>query len=55
MVYKEHFVNITEEHLQILTEESRKKGVEDGILVCDYKVSWFPFGRLVGRCGGIHF
>ena len=24
-------------------------------LICDYKVSWFPFGRLVGSCEGIYY
>ena len=36
----ERFVNLSDEHLQELLEESRKKGVENGIVVCDYKVQY---------------
>lgn len=44
-----------EEVLQELREESIKKGVTDGILICDYKVHWFPFGRYVASCEGGYF
>ncbi len=47
--------NISEEALQALQEESRKKGVVDGVLICDYKVMWFPFGRWVASCEGGYY
>lgn len=52
----EHFKNLSNKALQERLEDSRKKGVENnGILVCDYKVSWFPFGRVAGSCEGMYF
>jgi len=45
----------SEESLQALLEESRKKGIYDGVLICDYKVSWWPFGRYVASCEGGYF
>ena len=51
----ERFKELDNETLQKLREESRKKGVENGILVCDYEVRWFPFGRIVGSCEGMYF
>lgn len=45
----------SEEVLQYLIEESRKKGVYDGILICDYNVKWVPFGRWVASCEGAYF
>lgn len=45
----------SEEVLQYLIEESRKKGVYDGILICDYNVIWVPFGRWVASCEGGYF
>jgi len=50
-----HFKNISNETLQKLIEESRKKGVENGILICEYKVMWFPFGRWVTSCEGGYY
>lgn len=47
--------NITELHLEYLIEESRRNGVEDGILICDYNVMWAPFGRWVASCEGGYF
>jgi len=29
--------------------------VEDGILICDYNVMWFPFGRWVASCEGGYY
>ena len=52
---KYHFANMTDEQRQNLIEESRKKGVEDGILICDYNVMWFPFGRWVASCEGGYY
>ncbi len=45
----------SEEALQELKEESIKQGVTDGILICDYKVQWVPFGRYVASCEGGYF
>lgn len=42
----------SEEEIQGLLEESRKKGVYDGVLLCDYDVMWVPFGRYVRSCEG---
>ncbi len=52
--YKKH-VNITEDLLQKMIEESKKKGVENGILICDYNVMWAPFGRWVVSCEGGYY
>ena len=52
----EHFKELDNETLQKLIEDSRRKGVENnGILICDYEVRWFPFGRIVGSCEGMYF
>ena len=51
----EHFKELDNETLQKLIEDSRRKGVENGILICDYEVRWFPFGRIVRSCEGIYF
>jgi len=46
----------TAEHFKEWIEDSRRKGVENnGILICDYEVRWFPFGRIVGSCEGMYF
>ena len=45
----------SEEALQEMIEYSKAHGVEDGILVCDYKVMWFPFGRWVVSCEGGYY
>ena len=45
----------SEESIQALLEESRKKGIYDGVLICDYKVVWWPFGRYVASCEGGYF
>jgi len=51
----EHFKELDNETLQKLIEDSRRKGVENGILICDYEVKWFPFGRIVWSCEGVYF
>ena len=51
----EHFKELDNETLQKLIEDSKRKGVENGILICDYEVRWFPFGRIVGSCEGMYF
>ena len=52
----EHFRELDNETLQKWIEDSRREGVENnGILICDYEVRWFPFGRIVGSCEGIYF
>lgn len=45
----------SEEVLEEMIEYSRVHGVEDGILVCDYKVMWVPFGRWVASCEGAYY
>ncbi len=45
----------SEEALKEMIEYSRAHGVEDGILICDYKVMWFPFGRWVASCEGCYY
>lgn len=45
----------SEEALQELKEESQRMGITDGVLICDYKVMWFPFGRYVASCEGGYF
>ncbi|MGQ9595783.1 MAG: hypothetical protein ACUVQY_03915 [Thermoproteota archaeon] len=45
----------SEEVLQYLIGESRKKGVYDGILIYDYNFKWVPFGRWVASCEGGYF
>ncbi len=49
------YANVTDDLLQKMIEESRKKGIENGILICDYKVMWFPFGRWVASCEGGYY
>ncbi|MBC7090566.1 MAG: hypothetical protein H5T50_01440 [Nitrososphaeria archaeon] len=44
-----------EEALKEMIEYSRAHGVEDGILICDYNVYWFPFGRWVASCEGGYY
>ena len=52
----DHFKELDNETLQKWIEDSRRKGVENnGILICDYEVRWFPFGRIVGSCEGMYF
>jgi len=52
----EHFKELSNETLQKWIEDSGRKGVENnGILICDYEVKWFPFGRIVRSCEGIYF
>jgi len=51
----EHFKNLSDETLQELLEYSRTRGVENGILICNYNVMWFPFGRYVASCEGGYF
>lgn len=46
---------VSEEALKEMIEYSRAHGVEDGILICDYKVMWFPFGRWVASCEGGYY
>ncbi|CEG11853.1 exported hypothetical protein [groundwater metagenome] len=36
-------------------EESGKLGITDGVVICDYKVAWVPFGRYVASCEGGYF
>jgi hypothetical protein len=44
-------------HDKVLEEGGRRDGTIDkyGNLVCDYKVTWFPFGRWVGSCEGAYY
>ncbi|MDI9609028.1 MAG: hypothetical protein QFX34_01955 [Candidatus Verstraetearchaeota archaeon] len=52
-------------HDRVLREKAEKDGtvgwvtMPDGsteyILICDYKVSWVPFGRWVASCEGGYF
>jgi len=35
-----------------IIEESEKLGITDGVVLCDYNVMWWPFGRLVVSCEG---
>ncbi len=44
-----------EEALRQMEEASRRLGITDGILICDYKVHWLPFGRYVASCEGGYF
>jgi len=47
-----------EVHDRVLREKAQKDGTIDrqtGVLVCDYKVGWLPFGRWVGSCEGAYF
>ncbi len=53
--FKNHFKNLPEEILQELLRESREKGIKNGVLICDYKVHWFPFGRVVVSCEGAYY
>lgn len=53
--YESQFDTIPAENLENLIEESRKKGVEEGILICDYNVMWAPFGRWVASCEGGYY
>lgn len=52
--YREHS-NVSDEVLQGMIERSRKMGIEDGIIICDYRVMWFPFGRYVASCEGGYY
>ncbi|MEM2842102.1 MAG: hypothetical protein QW201_02225 [Thermoproteota archaeon] len=45
----------SEEALRDMMEYSRIHGITDGILICDYKVMWLPFGRWVASCEGGYY
>ena len=47
--------NMSNELLEKMLEDSRKKGVSNGILICDYKVVWAPLGRWVASCEGGYY
>ena len=51
------WLNDQELHDKILQEKGRIDGTidEGGKLVCDYKVSWIPFGRWVASCEGGYY
>jgi hypothetical protein len=52
------WMNSKELSERVLKEKGLIDGTIDkkmGRIVCDYKVSWVPFGRLVGSCEGIYF
>jgi len=39
-----------------ILEKSRRLGITDGVVICDYSVRWIPFGRWVRSCeGGPYF
>ena len=45
-------------HSKVFEERARIDGTIDkqtGELICDYNVSWFPFGRIVGGCEGAYY
>lgn len=45
-------------HDRILEEKARTDGTIDrntGELICEYGVSWLPFGRFVASCEGRYF
>lgn len=45
-------------HDKILGERAVIDGTidgETGVLLCDYEVMWFPFGRYVASCEGGYF
>jgi hypothetical protein len=45
-------------HDMVFQEKARIDGTidkETGELICDYTVSWFPFGRWVASCEGGYF
>jgi len=45
-------------HDKVFEERARIDGTIDkqtGELICDYEVSWFPFGRWVASCEGGYF
>jgi len=45
-------------HDQVFEERARIDGTIDkqtGELICDYKVTWVPFGRWVASCEGGYF
>ena len=44
-------LRLTEE----IIEESEKLGITDGVVLCDYNVMWWPFGRAVASCEGGYF
>lgn len=39
---------------RVFAERAHKDGtiLPDGTVLCDYQVSWFPFGRWVASCEG---
>jgi hypothetical protein len=45
----------SEAALEEMREYSRSKGVTDGVLICDYEVTWLPFGRWVASCEGGYY
>lgn len=47
--------SMSNELLEEMLEESREKGVGNGILICDYKVMWAPLGRWVASCEGGYY
>jgi hypothetical protein len=45
-------------HDQVFEEKARIDGTIDkqtGELICDYTVSWLPFGRWVASCEGSYY
>ncbi len=45
-------------HDKVFNERAKIDGTIDkqtGKLICDYSVSWFPFGRWVASCEGGYF
>ncbi|MGQ9781567.1 MAG: hypothetical protein ACUVQ8_04855 [Nitrososphaeria archaeon] len=51
------FENIvaSEEALNEMIDYSIRHGVTEGIMVCDYEVTWFPFDRWVASCEGAYY
>ncbi len=59
------WLNDKEIHDRVFQEKAHKDGTMGWVvypngtkeynLICDYNVSWLPFGRLVGSCEGMYF
>ena len=45
-------------HDKVFEERARIDGtidVETDELICDYNITWFPFGRYIASCEGVYF
>jgi hypothetical protein len=51
------WMNDKQIHHKVLIEKGKIDHTvnESGEIICDYNVTWAPFGRMVGSCEGAHY